>query len=251
MVKFQIASDLHLETCDITPPALSLITPSADVLILAGDIGRVHKYDQLRTFLSDLCQHFQFVLYVMGNHEYYRVRDYRDKTMNELYNDMLMIEQSIPNLYVLNRTSVIIEDVCVIGCTLWSHALVDNIPPYIVRVKGMTIDKYNNLHKQDVCYIEKMVKYCKNKNLKLLVVTHHTPTYSILTGKKNNDKYRSLYSSELDYLLDKDLVHTWVCGHIHINFDKITDNGTHLVGNQRGKPKDKITDFLKNKVINV
>lgn len=250
MVNFQIASDLHIEISNDVPPALSLITPSADVLILAGDIGRIHKHDQLKTFLKDVCQHFRFVLYVMGNNEYYRVKGYYDKTMAELMNDMITIERSIPNLYILNRSSVIIEDVCVIGCTLWSQALVE-IPPYIVRIKGMSTPRYNDIHKQEVRYIEKMVRYCSAKNLKLMVVTHHTPSYSLLRGKKAKDMFKSLYASNLDYLLDSKRVHTWVCGHIHINFDLKTRNGTHLVGNQRGKPKDKITDFNKSKVITV
>uniref|UniRef100_A0A6C0EM69 Calcineurin-like phosphoesterase domain-containing protein n=1 Tax=viral metagenome TaxID=1070528 RepID=A0A6C0EM69_9ZZZZ len=250
MVKFQIASDLHIEIGNEIPPALSLITPSAEILILAGDIGRIHKYEQLKAFLTDLCQHFQYVLYIMGNHEYYRVKNHPDITMSELMNKMNSIQQSIPNLYVLNRTSVIFDDVCVIGCTLWSQALV-NIPSYIVRVKGMNTQYYNEIHRQDVKYIEKMIRYCNANNLKLLVVTHHVPSYSLLKNKKATDRFKSLYASHLDHLLDSKRVHTWVCGHIHTNFDLRSKNGTRLVGNQKGKPRDKITDYDKAKVISV
>ena len=98
-----------------------------------------------------------------------------------------------------------------------------------------------------------MIAYCKKKNKKLLVVTHYMPTYSIFdTIKKfKKDKYISLYASNLDHFLNKDYVHTWISGHIHINFDIITNGGTHLVGNQLGKPKDNIKDYNMKKVITI
>ena len=72
--------------------------------------------------------------------------------------------------------------------------------------------------------------------------------------KIKRDKYISLYTSDLDYLLDTNKINTWICGHIHSNFDFIHNqkqNGTRIVGNQKGKPKDKITDYLKNFVIKI
>lgn len=63
MTKFQIVSDLHIEykNTDVPDP-LSLITPSAEILILAGDIGSFYQYDQLKKFLSKLCPHFKIVI---------------------------------------------------------------------------------------------------------------------------------------------------------------------------------------------
>jgi len=248
-VKFQIVSDLHIEIEDENIDPLTFITPSADVLILAGDIGRIHKYDQLKGFLTKICKHFQIVLYVLGNHEYYRVGNLPAKTMEELFEDITCIKKEIPNLYILNRNSVIIEDVCIVGCTLWSQAIVD-VPPFIVRVKNINIEKYNSMFRHDLCYIENMIDYCQQKSLKLVVVTHHCPTYSVAQNKKD-DKYKSLYASNLDNLLSAQKVHTWICGHIHRNFDFYTKNSTHLVSNQKGKLKDKVIDFSKCKVITV
>jgi Icc-related predicted phosphoesterase len=252
MTKFQIASDLHIEyKNNEVPDPLTLITPTADVLILAGDIGSFYKYDQLKSFLQKLCPYFKVVLYVPGNHEYYKQQGYQAQQMNILLKRFMKIEKSINNLYVLNRSSVQIDDVCIVGCTLWSDATTV-IPKFIVRVQSMNSLLYKQKFDSDLEYIEKMIEYCKKKNLKLLVITHHCPTYSVITSrKKKKDKYISLYASHLDHLLTDDQVHTWVCGHIHSNFDKITEGGTHLVGNQKGKPKDHITDYNKSLVISV
>lgn len=251
MVNFQIVSDLHIEVNNYTPSSSSMITPSADILILAGDIGRIHKYRQLKSFLSDTCQNFEYVLYVLGNHEFYRERGRPNKTMQQLMNDIKRIEKEIPNLYILDRSSVVIDDVCVIGCTLWSNAKIE-IPPFMVRVHNMTLEKHNRIHQEDVRYIETMIKYCKEHNMKLVVVTHHVPTYSLLISKKSrNDQYKSFYASDLDHLLSVENIHTWICGHIHRNFDFVTEHGTRLVGNQRGKPRDNIQDYKTDKVISV
>ena len=252
MTNFQIVSDLHIEyKTNEVPDPLTLITPSAEILILAGDIGSFYQYDQLQTFLINLCKHFKIVLYIPGNHEYYVTHGYQPQHMDTLIKKFVNIEQVIENLYVLNRSSAQIDDVCIVGCTLWSEPLVQ-VPKFIVRIHGMDTNIYKQIHKDNLLYIKKMIKYCRKKGKKLLVVTHHCPTYSVITSnKKMRDKFISLYASDLDYLLNDDMVHTWVSGHIHINFDLITKGGTRLVGNQRGKPRDKITDYNKSFVINV
>jgi Icc-related predicted phosphoesterase len=98
-----------------------------------------------------------------------------------------------------------------------------------------------------------MINYCQNNNLKLVVVTHHCPTYEVLkyNSRKNNDKFISLYVTNLDYLLVSSKIHTWICGHIHKNFDFITNGGTRVIGNQKGKPKDNIQDFSKNCIVKI
>lgn len=251
MTKFQIVSDLHIEYKDNVPDPLSLITPSADILILAGDIGSFYKYDQLKIFLTKLCKYFEIVLYVPGNHEYYLQKGFTQKKMKVLFKLVKHIEHSIDNLYILNKTSVQINDICIVGCTLWSNPRT-KIPRYIVRIDEMNTKFYKNKFKEELEYITMMIEYCKKKQTKLLVITHHMPTYAIFDNKTINnkyDKYISLYASDLDYLLNKDSVHTWVAGHIHINFDIITEGGTHLVGNQLGKLKDNIKDYNMEKII--
>lgn len=251
MTNFQIVSDLHIEyKNDVIPDPLSLITPSSPILILAGDIGSLYKYDQLKGFLEKLCPHFKTVLYIPGNHEYYMMPNYAQPlSFNELNKRLFSLETIIPNLYILNQSSVIINNICIIGCTLWSKAEI-SIPRFIVRIHGMSNLLYNQKYENDLKYIEKMIKYCSINKLELVVVTHHCPSYSVLADK-NFDKYVSLYVSPLDYLLSNNYVNTWIAGHTHKNFDFITNGGTHLVSNQKGKPRDNITDFSRTKIVNI
>ena len=251
MVTFQIASDLHIEyKNNDVPDPLTFITPISDYLILAGDIGSFYKINQLKKFLSELCKHFIKVFYIPGNHEFYTFNEYKPVPINNLLYRMYELENSINNLFILNRASIIIDDICITGCTLWSKLEIE-IPKYIVRINGITNKIYEENHKNDLQYIEKMIQYSQNNNLKLLVITHHCPTYKVLDNIKKKDKIISLYVSNLDNLLTSEKVNTWVCGHIHKNFDFYTENGTRIVGNQKGKLKDKITDFCKNFIITI
>jgi predicted phosphohydrolase len=251
MTQIQIASDLHIEfKNDEIPDPLNYITPSAEILILAGDIGSLYKIDQLKGFLELLCPHFKNVIYIPGNHEYYTVQNYDHLSMNKLLNRLYEIEKYIKNLYILNQSSIVIGDICITGCTLWSRPKV-TIPKFIVRIYGMNTEIYEKKFSNDVNYINKMIDHCNKNNLKLVVATHYCPTYDVIDEEKNKDIYVSLYASELDHLLHKEKVHTWICGHIHRNFDINSKNGTRVVGNQLGKPRDKITDYLKDCVIEI
>jgi predicted phosphodiesterase len=245
---YQVVSDLHIEyKNDKYLDPLEFITPSADILILAGDIGSLYKFDQLKDFLSKICPHFKVTLYVPGNHEYYLQDNYQFRSFESLNESLFSLEKQIDNLYILQQSSIILNDICIAGCTLWSNSLI-NIPKYIVRIPDMNTFLYNRKHTSDLEYIKKMMDTCKTKNMKLVVITHHCPTSKVLHANTKKDKFKSLYVSDLDYLINGNNVHTWICGHIHQNFDFDLD-GTRVVGNQRGKPKDKITDFSKSFVI--
>jgi hypothetical protein len=250
MVTVQIVSDIHIEyQNDGHVDPLSLITPSADILILAGDIGSLYKYDQLHSFIDGIVPYFKHVLYVPGNHEYYVPPNYSPIEMGSLKDNLKKLNESWVNFNVIDRGSVQIGDLCIVGATLWSDINCD-LPKFIVRIHQMTTDIYHNMFIDDVNYIEQMVVYCKEKKLKMMCVTHHPPTYRVLESVKKRGKYISLYASDLDRLLNKDDIQTWICGHVHSNFDFVTDGGCRVVGNQKGKPRDKITDFSHALVIN-
>jgi len=250
MTTYQVVSDLHIENSKYDIDPLSLINPSADVLILAGDIGSFYILNKLYKFLKKVCVHFKLVIYVPGNHEYYKVKGKRPENMETLFNNFMKITQMINNLYVLNRSSIQINDICIVGCTLWSKTDC-NIPKYIVRINEMDTDTYNKFHTEDVNYIKYIINHCKENNLKLMVVTHHCPTYYVInkTQKRKKDKYSSLYYTDLDYLLKDSNMSIWISGHLHVNYDYINENGVRLLGNQLGKPKDNITDFNKKLII--
>ena len=248
VMKFQIVSDLHLE-CMKEYNLDNLIKKKAEILILAGDIGNLHRFDQLVDFCTRVCKMFTYVIYVPGNHEYYKHKNIKAEPMRILLSRLLDLKNDLPNLYVLNKGFICIENICIVGCTLWTNT--KKRLPHFVRINGMTKDIYNKLNTEELQYIYNRIMYCHHRNMKLIVITHHPPTYQVLTKNRMYDPYIALYANKLDHLLRKEYVNTWICGHNHHNFDFIHKNGTRIVSNQKGKIKDHINDYDTGKVIDI
>ena len=86
MLNIQILSDIHIEKINSnTVSGLDFITPTAPILILAGDIGSLYRIEQLEYFFSTIYKYFKYILYVPGNNEYYYSNNYflSFKTLND------------------------------------------------------------------------------------------------------------------------------------------------------------------------
>ncbi len=245
MTTLQFASDLHIEhSRDELQDPKDYISPTAEVLILAGDIGSLYRIIQLRAFLEKLSKLFQAILYIPGNHEFYTMPNHKPISYNALEARLDSLAHAIPNLHVLNRDSVRIKNICIVGCTLWSTPKCI-VPPFIVRVHGLSTPAYAKRHVDDLHYIKKMVRYCKKEGYEMVVVTHYPPSYRALIGAKKKKHFDSLYASNLDHLLNGDDMKLWICGHTHKNIDFVSDKGCRVVTNQKGKPKDHVKDYSK------
>jgi predicted phosphodiesterase len=73
-MKLQIMSDLHLEMhADGGAAFIRALDPTGvDLLVLAGDITMAQHYEDLETVFEPLATKYHQILYVPGNHEYYR-----------------------------------------------------------------------------------------------------------------------------------------------------------------------------------
>lgn len=106
-MRLHILSDLHLEHGTITVPKID-----ADVLVLAGDIltpGHRALVWATRVQISQ----GRPVVQVAGNHEFYD---------REMHSERVVMRETARRLGVhfLDRTSVVIDDVRFLGCTLWT-----------------------------------------------------------------------------------------------------------------------------------
>ncbi len=245
-MKIQIASDLHLE---YKTDFRDLIIPCADILILAGDIGSFYDCNNLYDFFTFYCPKFTYIIYVIGNCEYYKsdflnnTQNLEIKPMERLRSDFQIIEKLFTNLYVLDRSSIQIGNYLFTGCTLWSN-LQKSLPIHF-KIEDMTTNKYKSLHKKDLEFISKKCKFSQDNKLNHIVITHYVPL--ILKCEKTKT---DLYMSDLSYIFQKNKINTWICGHLHKNFS-LKYNNTLIVSNQKGKPGSFCQDYSKNFIINI
>lgn len=232
-MKIKYFSDLHLEFFKKMNPiwVKSLIKRDADILVLAGDIG--YPSTQLyKDFLIEINPMFKRTYLITGNHEYYSDKSIEEN--NQIIKNIIKYN-NLSNIKILLNDSEDFEGYRFIGSTLWSKIV---NPKYLINdfkcIKNMTIDKYNDLHKESVYFIESTIK---ESELPVIVITHHLPSYSLNDPKYVScSDYNQCFSSELDYLITSPII-AWFYGHTHTGSLKEI-NGVKMCCNPIGYPDE-------------
>lgn len=110
-------SDIHLEFLpDSDGFSFTSKWPSADVLLLAGDIGSpIRAYEQYKRFLEHVKRTYATVIFISGNHEYYGCH-YDKESVIRLLQELARST----GCHFLHRESIVVNGVRFIGATLWS-----------------------------------------------------------------------------------------------------------------------------------
>jgi DNA repair exonuclease SbcCD nuclease subunit len=240
----QLASDLHTEMIDNYYQVIECpLEPKADVLVLAGDIYSLAKYNQrIQDCFDDISSKFKHVIQIHGNHEYYHssIDDYEST-----------FKHTNGNHTILNNDSVVIGDVRFLCTTLWTditdHAA-DHMYDFRV-IAGMTPDIYRNMHYASVDWLE--TELVKPWDGKTVVVTHHMPSYECVAPQYRASTINSGFATELDFICQHYNIDAWMYGHTHTH-QHIKIHNTETYCNPLGYVRaDEIDDFKHGFVIEV
>jgi len=209
-----------------------VITPNADILCLAGDIG-IPASKQYHEFIAKAHAAFKHVIVIAGNHEYWRSVP---NTMEETDAYIRQLCRQYPNVhYLTNGENVVIDDLNFIGATLWSR--INPAPRNQVNWSDlkmrtdvpMSVERHNALFKSTLDTIAKAINASTKKNI---IVTHHAP---LLDGpfSKPDPERDCLYGTDLSYAIGAPHIHAWFFGHTHYNFMTVM-KGTLVASNQYG-----------------
>jgi Icc-related predicted phosphoesterase len=253
-VKIALASDIHLEFGAIELEN----TESADVLILAGDICQAVDVNNdttigrtCQTFFEQVSARFPRVIYIMGNHEHYQ-GDYarsRERLQKMLDN------HGCHNVHLLEKDTVIIEDVTFVGGTLWTdfnrqdslcmwHAS-QSMNDYRVcknSSRGISGGGYaSRLQPEDTLEAHKaMLDYIRlvtegHGDKKFVVAVHHAPSSASVAECYKGDLLMNgnFYTDLSEFIMDRPQIKLWVHGHMHNNSNYWIGD-THVVCNPRG-----------------
>lgn len=264
MTKLALGSDLHLEFADITLENKG----GADILILAGDIlvggvleGEGHMGKLGREFLARISSEFKNTVYVAGNHEFYGGKWYETLEILE------RVCSSYGNIHFLEDNTVELDGTVFVGGTLWTD-LNGGDPTTATAVAGFMNDYrsirnehrgYRRLlpfetesrHKATKAYIGKVAE--DNKDGKVFVVGHHSPSYKSIHPMYQNDHLvNGAYASDLEqFIMDHPNIVVWVHGHMHNPFD-YTVGSTRVVCNPRGYyPHEGISHSFELKYLDI
>ena len=263
-MKIKIYSDLHLEFSGGTMSVPKTDEDKDTILILAGDIGNASKRGTYKEFVEDMSMQFRAVLYVMGNHEHYKgkFRQSKDKLL-EAFADC-------PNVHVLEKDSIVFDDVAFIGATMWTN--MGNMDPFVMMDARTGMNDYKFIrhgpinepwkcklqpydtvedHLNAVHYIFEEIKKQKEECNEVVVITHQAPSWQSIVPLYKGDPMNAAYVSDLeDKIIEAD-PKIWIHGHVHNNLDYMIEN-TRVICNPRGYFKCELNpDFDKFFTIDV
>ncbi len=236
-MKIQYASDLHLEfgVNSVLMREYPLI-PVGEVLVLVGDIGYLGDEATTRhPFWDWASDNFQEVIVIPGNHELYRHFDIN--TLGEGWE--LYLRHNVR--YVYNKVIHLDDTTDLIASTLWSEISPEN--GYITQrtisdfhlikdgEKTLTWERFNEEHRKCRIFIEKAVSNSRAE--KIIVATHHVPSFALMAPEFNGSPINGAFTSELGDLITDSRVNYWIYGHSHRNITKLIGN-TQFVCNQLG-----------------
>lgn len=260
-MKIGYVSDLHLEFNDY--PDFSKES-GGDVLLLAGDIttagitypprndaqARSIKKYMAGPFKKDLLDKFNQVYMVMGNHEHYNWAFFKTKETLE-YN----FQQLNLSIKVLDNDFVNIDDITLIGATLWSdfekgnpvsmntcewgmndfRLIAAGDGDYFTKFKAkpITADMLMIEHNKSLQYIKEILNRQGVKPT--IVMSHHGPTYKSLNKEHIGNGMDGAYCSDLsDFIMQYPQIKYWIHGHTHANMNYMVGPNTTVLANQRG-----------------
>ena len=273
-MNIQLLSDLHLET---HPHFVPEVAPTADVLILAGDIG---SYQAGSVLLGQADEDFGLsrfsprqdlgawpvpVFFVPGNHEY-------DGMPFEDAHEKLQATCERLDIVFLHQRVVVSSGVRFIGCTLWSdfEALVPRTGPMTQQLKardkaeraanfylkktGTTFqgepflsDAVRAQAQADQAWLSKALS--EPFDGPTVVVTHFAPSLQSADPRYGLTPGTAGFCNALDHLLPQ--ANLWLHGHLHCAHDYVSQ-GCRVVANPLGYArKNEQLAFEPQKIVRI
>ncbi len=254
-MKIQYTSDLHLEFGENSKWLKSNpLLPSADILVLAGDIGYLGDANYAtHPFWDKVSAEFKQVIVVLGNHELYKFFD-----INELHEGWS--QEIRPNVHIhYNNVIHLGTETDLIVSTLWAKIplgeeyITEHCVSDFKRIRNgefrLAAERFNEEHLKCLDFIKNAVAESKAKNI--VVATHHVPSFSLMSEEFKDSSINGAFTSELGNFIADSRINYWIYGHSHRNINAKIGN-TQCVSNQLGYVfQDEHHSFRRDAVIEV
>jgi predicted phosphodiesterase len=233
-MKLNILSDLHLGQGAMAPPRTA-----ADLVVLAGDIGRPEEAVAWALTLG------KPVLYVAGNHEFYG---------NSISGTLRRLKQLCAGteVHVLDDDALVIGGVRFLGSTLWTDFLLFGDQEGRSAACDMALRSmrdYSRIWLDDellqlftpvdsASLFQRHAAWLAHKLAQphdgpTVVITHHAPSPASIHPRFAGSLLNACFVSDAGHLAGGERVQLWIHGHTHDSFDYPL-HGTRVLCNPRG-----------------
>ncbi len=245
-MKIKLISDLHVD-CQ-KDKGVSLIRDISckdhDLLVVAGDLCEVNDLDLFDDTWEMLSLKFKKILYVPGNHEYWKQNPW---VVDETIDEVLEQYGNVARLKV--GESHLIDGRRFIGGTMWfrdtgqvyeqknfsDFMMIPNFRSYVFKENEKFIEMFTNGKAQ------------KND----IVVTHHMPSVQLVDKIYAGDPVNQFFYCEMMDHIQRVKPVAWLYGHTHRQSNRMLNN-TWFVCNPFGYPMEMTNmGFDENLVLDI
>jgi Icc-related predicted phosphoesterase len=246
-MKIQVLSDMHIEFWkeDRLPEVVG------DVLVLPGDICAAAAGKAFKFFKQWLSTITVPVIYVFGNHEYY------GSNFDEVPWVIKDYLKDLNHVHILDADTVEIDGITFIGATLWTklgirgELIINQSKMDIGPIQNFTVEKWNKSHQRDSDYIRHVLQNYRSYDHKIVVVTHHSPSYKSVSPRFMGDALNVGFHNSLEHLIIDYEPTLWLHGHTHDPLDYMIRD-TRIICNPMGYPRENTPPgFDPGKIIDV
>ncbi len=230
-MKIAVASDLHLEQAALE----RFEHRDAGLIVLAGD---THVSPlAVQNFLEALPAAIP-KLVILGNHEYDAWTEPALAVAEPLYREAI---EAVPNARLLERQRFELDDVTVLGATLWSDFRRGGTEAARFITQSIVADPRELIavHRRTIAWLKNKIAAVRAAKRKAVVVTHMAPSYRSLSAEQQRHPLAGFFASDLEPLIRELRPVLWIHGHIHTSLEYPLA-ATAIVANPRGNPGVKV-----------
>jgi len=243
-MRIQPVSDLHLEFDEDHGKAFAQSLPVlGDVLVLAGDVLPIRRPPHVVEMLDWFCSRFPRVVYVPGNHEYYKTSPGAASAL------LASSAREFPNLHLLDGAVTEIDGIRFVGTTLWFPPTADEAEyrPFLADfslIEGF-VPWVHEAHARSLAFLQQEVRAGD------VVVTHFLPhPGSVAPQYEGSPLNRFFLAADAQPLVEERGARLWIHGHTHVSCDYQVGK-TRVICNARGYPAEPGTSLNPALVIDV
>lgn len=245
-MRLLVISDLHLEFGPFKFPSP---LPDFDVAVFAGDIGQpisaaIEWMTQQRGEGAAL--RGWPVIYVPGNHEFYRSEFKANLAEGRAAAELAGIE-------LLFRRAVVVRGVRFVGCILWTDYRIHGTPKPSMVHAGENLNDHRLIrYRQEDGHYSRFMPWHAAAEHRLdlafirrelatpfagptVVVTHHAPHPNSIQPRHQGSPLTPAFVSDLGHLIEEFQPEIWIHGHDHGSHDYKVGR-TRVLANQAGYP---------------
>ena len=230
-MNLQIMSDLHFEMhADGGAGFIRNLNPAGvDVLVLAGDITVAREYEDLQRVFRPMAAKYPRILYVPGNHEYYR------SSPPEVTRNLARLATEMPEVVIPQNAAVVIAGQRFIAGTMWFRLDPAAQPSKRFMSDFSVIRDFEPwVYDQNAAFERVLATELAAEDV---VVTHHLPSVESVPPRFMRLNMNAFFVCDMSAYIHRGRPKLWIHGHTHDRCDYRLVS-TRVVANPLGYPRE-------------